>query len=321
MFDYGWRQYLPDLGRWNGIDQLSESYLSTSPYAYVANNPVSQFDVDGRWFNEDGTIDTSGRTPGFTSGRQMYSQFLGQRPGDGGGNSAMSDPTPKSSTGPGVIERFISWLFGGNKKRSNRLTVGTPERLPDGHTRLFGLIKNANGQSPLEAYRESQSNSLYNPGETSLDRSFRLISSSHIEIMQDFGGGGYNMFGGYGRITKAANALAATEETGNSISKILSSTDEFDPLVTLFRGTTGSESGSSLLFLTDDAAVASTYIKNGGQLMQYEISNSGIYQLRYTGQLDVYKGINQGSNVISTEYKFIGKDVVNAVNKLAKPYP
>lgn len=55
--------------------------------------------------------------------------------------------------------------------------------------------------------------------------------------------------------------------------------------------------------------------------MQYEISNSGISQLRYTGQLDVYKGINQGSNVISTEYKFIGKDVVNAVNKLAKPYP
>ncbi len=46
MFDYGWRQYMPDLGRWNGIDQLAESYFSTSPYAYVANNPVSQFDVD-----------------------------------------------------------------------------------------------------------------------------------------------------------------------------------------------------------------------------------------------------------------------------------
>ena len=77
---------MPDLGRWNGIDQLAESYLSTSPYAYVANNPISNFDVDGRWFNEDGTIDTSGRTPGFTSGRQMYQQFLGRNPWDGGGN-------------------------------------------------------------------------------------------------------------------------------------------------------------------------------------------------------------------------------------------
>lgn len=88
---------MPDLGRWNGLDQLAESYLSTSPYAYVANNPVSQFDVDGRWFNEDGSIDTSGRTPGFTSGRQMYSQFLGYRPGDGGG-SGNGNYTPFGQT-------------------------------------------------------------------------------------------------------------------------------------------------------------------------------------------------------------------------------
>ncbi|MDG4655239.1 RHS repeat-associated core domain-containing protein, partial [Chryseobacterium arthrosphaerae] len=48
MFDYGWRQYVPDLGRWNGMDQLAESYLSTSPYAYVLNNPISFLDPDGR---------------------------------------------------------------------------------------------------------------------------------------------------------------------------------------------------------------------------------------------------------------------------------
>ncbi|UKB84846.1 hypothetical protein LF887_04205 [Chryseobacterium sp. MEBOG06] len=89
MFDYGWRQYMPDLGRWNGIDQLSESYISTSPYAYVANNPVSQYDVDGRWFNQDGSIDTSGRTPGFTTGRQYYNSFFGINPGDGGGANSM----------------------------------------------------------------------------------------------------------------------------------------------------------------------------------------------------------------------------------------
>ncbi|WP_081873964.1 DUF6443 domain-containing protein [Chryseobacterium sp. JM1] len=46
--DYGWRQYMPDLGRWNGMDQLSESYHSTSPYAYVMNNPVMKYDPDGR---------------------------------------------------------------------------------------------------------------------------------------------------------------------------------------------------------------------------------------------------------------------------------
>lgn len=125
-------------------------------------------------------------------------------------------------------ERATSWLrkfFKGGKKISNRLTAGTPERLPDGHTRLFGLIENANvnayGQSPLEAYRESQSNSLYNPEETSLDRSFRLISSSHIEIMQDFGGGGYNMFGGYGRIGNVAGATENLVKIGTSEDDIM----------------------------------------------------------------------------------------------------
>ncbi|WP_326983429.1 DUF6443 domain-containing protein [Chryseobacterium sp. MYb264] len=86
FYDYGWRQYIPDLGRWNGIDQLAEMYLSTSTYGYVAGNPVSYADVDGRWFNSDGSIDTSGYTPRFTSSRQMRNSFLGISPNDGSGS-------------------------------------------------------------------------------------------------------------------------------------------------------------------------------------------------------------------------------------------
>ncbi|WP_304343869.1 DUF6443 domain-containing protein [Chryseobacterium koreense] len=48
MYDYGWRQYMPDIGRWNGIDQLAEKFVGTSTYAYVMNNPISFFDPDGR---------------------------------------------------------------------------------------------------------------------------------------------------------------------------------------------------------------------------------------------------------------------------------
>jgi len=48
MLDYGWRNYMPEIGRWGVMDQLSENYLSTSPYAYVLNNPVNMFDPDGR---------------------------------------------------------------------------------------------------------------------------------------------------------------------------------------------------------------------------------------------------------------------------------
>ncbi|WP_299176288.1 RHS repeat-associated core domain-containing protein [uncultured Chryseobacterium sp.] len=86
MYDYGWRHYMPDIARWNGVDQLAEMYLSTSTYAYVANNPVLRFDVDGRWFNDDGTIDTSGRTPSYVSGKQYLHSFLGSNRNDGGGS-------------------------------------------------------------------------------------------------------------------------------------------------------------------------------------------------------------------------------------------
>ncbi len=48
FYDYGWRQYMPDLGRWFGMDQLSEKYHMTSPYAYAVNNPVMFYDIDGR---------------------------------------------------------------------------------------------------------------------------------------------------------------------------------------------------------------------------------------------------------------------------------
>ncbi|WP_248875141.1 RHS repeat-associated core domain-containing protein [Epilithonimonas zeae] len=54
FYDYGWRQYMPDLGRWFGMDQLSETYSSTSPYAYVMNNPISFFDPDGRYTQSSG---------------------------------------------------------------------------------------------------------------------------------------------------------------------------------------------------------------------------------------------------------------------------
>ena len=48
MYDYGWRHYMPDIARWNGMDQLSEKFHNASPYAYVMNNPAILFDPDGR---------------------------------------------------------------------------------------------------------------------------------------------------------------------------------------------------------------------------------------------------------------------------------
>jgi RHS repeat-associated protein len=50
LYDYGWRNYDPALGRWMSIDNMSEKYLSTSPYHYAGNNPVVYLDIDGNEF-------------------------------------------------------------------------------------------------------------------------------------------------------------------------------------------------------------------------------------------------------------------------------
>jgi RHS repeat-associated protein len=51
--DYGWRNYDAALGRWMGIDNLAEKYISSSPYHYAANNPISNYDIDGNEFSDD----------------------------------------------------------------------------------------------------------------------------------------------------------------------------------------------------------------------------------------------------------------------------
>jgi RHS repeat-associated protein len=51
-YAFGWRDYDPAIGRWNVIDQLAEKYITTSPYAFVQNNPLINREIDGRYFDE-----------------------------------------------------------------------------------------------------------------------------------------------------------------------------------------------------------------------------------------------------------------------------
>ncbi|MBR6251529.1 MAG: hypothetical protein IKR17_10110 [Bacteroidales bacterium] len=46
-YDYGARQYDPQLCRWTSQDALAEKYYNVSPYNYCVGNPIMIVDPDG----------------------------------------------------------------------------------------------------------------------------------------------------------------------------------------------------------------------------------------------------------------------------------
>ncbi len=48
LYDFGARIYDNQIGRWHGMDVLSEKFNQLTPYNYVANNPLNGIDPDGK---------------------------------------------------------------------------------------------------------------------------------------------------------------------------------------------------------------------------------------------------------------------------------
>ncbi|UKB85404.1 hypothetical protein LF887_07215 [Chryseobacterium sp. MEBOG06] len=104
MFDYGWRQYMPDLGRWNGIDQLAESYHMASPYAYVMNNPIFNFDPNGMLSQQfiDSINNSSSGTTWYNTGSGFTSSGGKSMDYDGNSISWNSETTGNLLAGVGA---------------------------------------------------------------------------------------------------------------------------------------------------------------------------------------------------------------------------
>lgn len=185
-----YRQYDPTIGRFGSVDLLSELFSDGSPYSFAFNSPI--------YFN-----DPSGLCPECPSGAtngQEYKSTGGATYVYSGGEWTRQD---------GQLSEISITAKVRNKTAGNETNTSIKAEQPK--SLLFGLIKNPNinekGQSPLEVYRENRGNPGYRPGEDKWDRIFRLINNSHAEQMLDFGGGGHNMWGGYGRAVQGAKAV------------------------------------------------------------------------------------------------------------------
>jgi RHS repeat-associated protein len=69
-YDYGARFYMPDIGRWGVIDQLSDITLDS--YGYVWNNPIKYIDPTG--MEGEAASDDGGGSGGGTAGENDSSQ-------------------------------------------------------------------------------------------------------------------------------------------------------------------------------------------------------------------------------------------------------
>ncbi len=46
-YDYGFRNYDPQIGRFTQLDPLTDSYPELTPYQYASNDPIANIDIDG----------------------------------------------------------------------------------------------------------------------------------------------------------------------------------------------------------------------------------------------------------------------------------
>lgn len=177
------RHYMNDIGRFAGIDRLAELAAGISPYRFAYNNPISYSDPSGLFETRFGAW-----------WHRLWNA-------DGGGKIQYDKKTEE-------YYYLTNTRLDTNGNQGNNVDLVTTKEYGHGSGNLLGgLIQNgnvdSNGNTPLDNYRSWRDNPNYNPGESRLDRSFRLMNSGHIEQMRDAASG--FAAGGYGGALKGIN--------------------------------------------------------------------------------------------------------------------
>ncbi len=336
--NYKYRMHDPRIGRFFATDPLEKEYPYYTPYSFSGNEVISAVELEGLEPYTVTNPETGERTasPAINidhNSDQASTLAEGDLIEDEYGN--------KCNYHCGAVDPNGNIVGSGGYHSENYIPFALQTNDTRYHTEIgifipmFKGINNTGAQLviPYWGYGGLDPNSGVSPFLTSLAGKTRW-EGSHNQAMGDATGeilmtiptfrlAGTLARGSLVYLGKKLISNTVKESAKRSVDdfiRLFTPQSEFDVSKTLYRGTTGSEATSSAIFLTDDATVAATYVKNGGQVMEYQITHYSTFELEMAGELTKKTGIHGTTGIVNTEYMFEGRELVKALNSIAKPY-
>ena len=119
-FDYGFRQYMPDIGRWAQVDPLAEKFIGESPYAYVNNDPLGFSDFDGKDYLIDIIRDKDGKITGIRISATVYIKGDGASNKRAGELNKFANDNLKTKTIDGIsVSIGVNYKYDSTKKEKD----------------------------------------------------------------------------------------------------------------------------------------------------------------------------------------------------------
>jgi RHS repeat-associated protein len=193
IYDFHARFYDAQTGRFQSMDPLADEFHEWNPYTYSYNNPVRFGDPTGMsgtdwvgknnangsttWHWEDNiTSAAQAKAAGYDCFKAAGTKLENARIGDG----------------------HAGTVYFGTKAEG----IGYDEsNYPN-----WAAVHESKYDSRVEGYRAWQSHTGYHKGESKFERIVRMVAYGSMEARRDFASGGMNMYGGYGRLAKAATS-------------------------------------------------------------------------------------------------------------------